>query len=82
MNRKLRLQINPFLIYEEESLKKVREFTDRTTPYSICDYINNCIDDNDSIVTNSPLMAMQIKDRCKTPVKLENFFGEYQVKEK
>ena len=79
MNRNLRLQISPFLIYEEGTLRKVIEFRDNATACSICEYINNCIDDSDVITTNSPLLAQTIKDRCKTPVKFEDFFGEYQI---
>ena len=79
MKKTYRLQVNPYMIYEDKTFKKVMKFRDITPVNSICDYINAVLDADDLIVTNSELLHNKISDRCKITSRFEDFFGAYQV---
>jgi len=55
-----------FTLYQND--KQIKKFNKGIKPYNICDYINNCVDLNENIITNSYLMFNTIKDRCNNEV--------------
>jgi len=78
MSKVYRLQNGPFIIYEDGTGKKVNTFRNNTPPYSVCDWVNNCIEDDEVVITNSPMFERLIRDRCKVKVSYEKFDNLYK----
>ena len=78
MSKVYKLQNGPFIVFENATENKVTTFNDNVAPYSICDWVNNCLEDEDVVITNSPLFERLIKDRCKVGVKFEKFTNTHK----